>query len=161
MRSRDSVVVPGATRLFCGAEGVWAEAALARCRKLPTSESTTNLKGHCDSPVAKFSLSLDAALWTRTAKHCNGVWGGDGQKSPQLRRVGLPVVTSLSIGGPRRRIGRCCRGATSIVAVNAGGRGQVHRNSISVVCGTPVFLQPSVDPEIAHCAEFLLGTWSS
>ena len=65
----------------------------------------------------------------------------------------------LPVAPPPKAIAvwRCRRGATSFVADNACGRGRVHRISISVVLGIPVSLQPSVELEVAHCAEFLLG----
>ena len=34
--------------------------------------------------------------------------------------------------------------------------GRVHRLSVSVIFGTSVFLQPSVELEVAHCSKFLL-----
>ena len=59
--------------------------------------------------------------------------------------------------GPRQRVYAVAEVLRPFVKDDACGRRRDHRNSISVVFGTPVSLQLSVELEVQHCAEFLLG----
>ena len=71
----------------------------------------------------------------------------------------LAFASVLPVATPPKAIDvwSCRRGAASFVADNSCGRGRVHRISIAVVFGIPVSLQPSVELEVSHCTEFLLG----
>ena len=83
------------------------------------------------------------------------------------------AVQSLSLRFARSDVSRRCRyscgsevhvkefdavGAVlrPFVSYYACGRGRIHRISFSVVSGIPVSRRPSVELEVAHCAEFLL-----
>ena len=73
MRRRDSIVVPGADAVLLWRRNAGPEAAPAKNGTMPTPESNANFNGHCVLLVAKFSVSLNAAWWTRTSKHLKGV----------------------------------------------------------------------------------------